>query len=169
MVKKLQQRFNDNLNRHPNVLWSDVLNLLVNKEIMDAINFMEETGGEPDILKMNDNLYVVDFSKETPDRKSLCYDKESRINRKKFPPVSSVLESCEMNSLELIDLEIYSFMQSIEDLDLKTSSWLKTPDDIRILGGAIFAEKRYDKTFVFHNSADSYYSNRGFRSYIKLK
>lgn len=130
--------------------------------------WMDETGGQPTIIKYKGDLLIVDLSKESPNRRNLCYDKDARLSRKKFPPKSSVLELCFEKKVNLVDEDLYRHMQTLKPLDMKTSTWIKTPDTIRKNGGAIFCDCRYDEVFTYHNGADSYYSSRGFRAYIKL-
>lgn len=132
------------------------------------IQYMEETKGEPMILKYQDSYLLVDGSKETPDRRSVCYDKDSRINRKKFPPITSALEECEKHQVFLMTQDIYHHLQLIKPVDLKTSSWILTPEPIRSLGGALFSDRRYNQVFTYHNGADSYYGVRGFRVFVEL-
>lgn len=168
IVSKLKSRFQKNMHRHQDVKWDDVEVKLDNRTIK-VIEEMEKFGGEPDVISYKNQLYIVDFSKETPKpRTSVCYDEEARLARKKFPPETSALALCKTIGFNLMDEELYRYMQSLEPVDLKTSSWLSTPDDIRALGGALFGDNRYQKTFVYHNGADSYYSARGFRGYIIL-
>ena len=169
-LKTLETRFTFNTHRHPSVKWSEVANILsTNPEFLDIIIKMEETGGEIDILFYKDALYVVDFSTESPKgRRSLCYDETARNARKANKPVSSVEAVAKTIGISIVDEEMYQYMQDIEDFDLKTSSWIKTPPTLRSLGGALNAEKRYQRTFIFHNGADSYYASRGFRGYLKI-
>ena len=130
---------------------------------------MEETGGVPDCVELNKILYYIDMSKETPsDRRSLCYDKEARIKRKKFSPQSSVEEMAGTIGIKILDEEMYLNLQNIEPLDLKSSSWIKTNMEIRTLKGTLFGDRRFNRTFIYHNSAESYYKDRGFRGYIIL-
>ena len=165
----LINRFNKNMQRHKNTTW-DMVESYLNENNLKILSEMEETGGEPDCVEYNGRLLYVDMVPESPvKRRSLCYDKESRIARKKFPPVSSVIEEVTSMNVNLVDEEMYLFLQTIEPLDQKTSSWLKTPREVRDLKGAIFGDHRFGRTFVFHNSADSYYKDRGFRSFIELK
>lgn len=143
------------LNTHPNILKTMIK--------------MEETDGEPNIVTYLDALYVVDCSKETPvGRRNLCFDKDARLSRKKFPPVSSAEELALEMGVRIVDVDMYRYMQTLMDIDLKTSSWLETSSSIRKLGGALFGDKRYNETFIYHNGADSYYGVRGFRGYVKL-
>ncbi len=168
IVSQIKTRFQKNMHRHQDVNWDDVKSKL-NDSTIKIIEHMETYGGEPDVISYHNKLYIVDFSKETPKpRTSVCYDEEARLSRKKFPPESSALALCKIIGIELMDEALYRYIQSLEPIDLKTSSWLKTPDDIRSLGGAIFGDNRYQKTFIYHNGADSYYGSRGFRGYIIL-
>lgn len=167
-ISLLEKRFLAHPFRHPDLDFEVVKNKL-NDQLFEIIEKMEETGGEPDVVVFHGEFYIVDFYQEAPLlRVNVCYDKEARLKRKKFPPESSAIEQCEKIGSKLVGEALYRYMQSIEDIDLKTSSWLLTPNDVRRLGGAIFGDKRYDHVFIYHNGADSYYSVRGFRSYIKL-
>lgn len=161
----LKERFTQNMHRHEGIRFDD----LSIDPILDILSKMELSGGEVDVLLYEGVCYYVDFSKETLNRRSLCYDQKARINRKNNPPISSAIEKAQEMGITLLDEAMYKYIQSIEDLDLKTSSWLLTPDSIRRLGGAIFGDKRYQQTFIYHNSADSYYSVRGFRGYIECR
>lgn len=171
LLEFLEERFNKNPNRHKDVSWEEILEIISkNDKILNSLEKMEETKGEPDVFKLDSGLYYIDSSKESPkDRRNLCYDLEARENRKKFPPESSVMESIKEMGIDLVDEEMYKNLQNLEDFDLKTSSWLKTDKELRKLGGAIFGDKRYKRTFIYHNGADSYYSSRGYRGFIKLK
>lgn len=137
-------------------------------EFMSQMIWMDETGGEPTVILYQGDKYVVDFSKESPNRRSLCYDKDARLSRKTFPPKSSVLEVCYEQQVNLVDEKLYRYMQNIKPIDLKTSSWVVTPDRVRNNGGAIFCDCRYGIVFTYHNGANSYYGARGFRSFVKL-
>ena len=135
-----------------------------------AYPILKLVGGEPDVTEINNQITFIDFCKESPKkRRSLCYDKSARVNRKKFPPVSSVCEVCKQWNVNLLTKDDYRSLQNIQEVDLKTSSWLLTPDSIRQHGGAIFGDRRYDTTFIYHNGADSYYASRGFRAKLILK
>lgn len=168
IINLLEKRFHAHPYRHPNLVF-EVLKNKLNDRYFAIIEKMEETGGEPDVIIYNGELYIVDFYQEAPLlRVNMCYDKAAREKRKKFPPESSAMEQCDQIGTKLVDEAMYRYMQSIDNIDLKTSSWLFTPEDIRSLGGALFGDKRYNHTFIYHNGADSYYSVRGFRSFIKL-
>lgn len=168
LFKVLKQRFEKHMHRHQNIKWDDVLTHLSEEHIF-AIYHMELTGGQPDVVCFDDQLFFIDMAKETPkDRRSICYDEKARLERKKFPPKTSALEMAKEMKIEVLDEDMYQKVQHIEDIDLKTSSWLKTPEDIRYLGGALYGDKRYKRTFIYHNGAESYYGVRGFRGYIKI-
>ena len=164
----LEQRFVSMIHRHPNVNFATVYDKLSLEEHRILLE-MENTGGEPDFVLLNDRLFIIDMAKETPKlRRSLCYDQAAREGRKKFPPKSSALEMASEIGITLVDESMYRTLQEIEDLDTKTSSWIYTPPTMRSLGGALFGDKRFQRTFFYHNGADAYYSGRGFRGYIKL-
>ena len=164
----LKQRFEEHMNRHPNLTWEDVEQRLT-AQIRKVIAHMEATGGEPDVVVFKDKMAYVDCCKESPkERRSLCFDEEARRKRKKNPPKSSVQEEAESIGIQLLSIQDYQDLQSLEEYDLKTSSWVATPDSIREKGGAVFMEKRYGTVFLYHNGADSYYASRGFRGYIEI-
>lgn len=164
----LKQRFEEHMNRHPNLTWEDVEQRLT-AQIRKVIANMEATGGEPDVVVFKDKIAYVDCCKESPkERRSLCFDEEARRKRKKNPPRSSVQEEAESIGIQLLSIQDYQDLQSLEEFDLKTSSWVATPDSIREKGGAVFMEKRYGTVFLYHNGADSYYASRGFRGYIEI-
>lgn len=164
----LKQRFEEHMNRHPNLIWEDVEQRLT-AQIRKVIANMEATGGEPDVVVFKDKIAYVDCCKESPkERRSLCFDEEARRKRKKNPPRSSVQEEAESIGIQLLSIQDYQDLQSLEEFDLKTSSWVATPDSIREKGGAVFMEKRYGTVFLYHNGADSYYASRGFRGYIEI-
>ena len=131
---------------------------------------MEETGDEPDVVKFpNGTIAFVDCAKESQKgRRSCCYDKKARTERKKYPPETSAEELAAELGISLLTEEEYGFLQTVMGLDCKTSSWIATPEKIRSLGGAIFADRRFDTVFVYHNGAESYYKSRGFRGKISL-
>lgn len=168
----LETRFNNNMNRHPNHTWTDVLNSLTDKNI-NILSKMEKTGGEVDVVDLNDDpktITFVDCSKETPKpRTSICYDDEALKARKKFPPKDSAINIANNLGIKLLTEEEYYKLQTFGDFDTKTSSWVLTPPEIRALGGAIFCDKRYNTTFTYHNGADSYYAARGFRAKLNIK
>lgn len=171
-IDTLEKRFKANMDRHPSIKWDLVKSyILNNKDLYDAIYAMEETGGEPDLVDLDifKGLVYVDLAKESPaGRRSLCYDKKARESRKENAPASSVEEEIEKMGLKLLSEEKYLALCEIADIDTKSSSWIKTPDDIREAGGALFASRKYGRVFIYHNGADSYYKTRGFRAYIKI-
>ena len=164
----IEQRFVANMHRHPEINFDHVFDKLSLEEHRILLE-MEKTGGEPDFVLLDHELFMIDMAKETPkSRRSLCYDKIAREGRKKFPPVSSASEMAMEIGITLVDESMYRAIQEMEDLDTKTSSWIYTPPAMRSLGGALFGDKRFERTFLYHNGADAYYSGRGFRGYIKL-
>ncbi len=172
-LKTLENRFNKNKKRHPKTNWSDVIKELAkNDKKLLILMKMEETGGEPDVVELEiykNKLLFIDCSPETPKlRVSLCYDKNAWDERKEFKPKSNVIDEVNKIGSELIDEDVYNQLQTLETFDQKTSSWLKTPDSIRKLGGAIFGDFRFGRTFVYHNGAQSYYSGRGYRTMLKF-
>lgn len=173
IIKILKSRFDSNMHRHSDVNWEKLqakLEAMPSK--LRSLYAMESTGGEPDVVKYDNtnNEYVFcDCSAETPKgRRSLCYDREALDARKEFKPENSALDVAAEMGVELLDEEQYRELQQSGKFDTKTSSWLKTPSDIRRLGGAIFAEFRYGNVFVFHNGAQSYYAVRGFRGLLRV-
>jgi len=162
----LKTRFLQNPDRHPGIAWAQVEALLAQKpEAAAAIAWMEQTGGEPDVIGLEaGRLLVADCSPETPaGRVGLCYDAQARIRRKKNPPPDSAQEQAERSGVRLMTEEEYRRLQQLGPVDCKTSSWIATPEPIRALGGALFCERRYGVVFTFHNGADSYYAVRGWR------
>lgn len=169
LLKVLENRFNENMHRHPDVLWKDIIRRLNNNtNNLNTILKMENLGGEPDLVVFKNGKYgYVDFCKESPiKRRGLCYDMAAFVRRKKYKPVGNAVSAANDIGIKLLSTDEYNYMQTLEPFDLKTSSWLETPKEIRTLGGAIFAERRYNKVFTFHNGADSYYASRGFRGII---
>jgi len=172
MIKILKERFEKNMNRHPDIAWDQVeARLRENPEVMEKLRKMEETGGQPDVIGTDENgkFIFCDCSPETPaGRRSLCYDDEALRKRTKNPPASSAMHQANEMGIELLDEELYKRLQQLGQFDLKTSSWIATPEEFRKLGGALFAERRYGRVFFFHNGADSYYSVRGWRGFVCL-
>ena len=171
MIEILKKRFEDNMTRHPGLKWEDV-EARLSEGALEILKNMEETGGEPDTIGVDaetGKLIFCDCSKETPEgRRSLCYDEEALMKRKKNPPSGSAMKQAEDIGVKLMPEELYRRLQEVGEFDLKTSSWIETPVDIRKLGGALFCERRYGAVFTFHNGADSYYSVRGWRGYVLL-
>ncbi len=173
LLTTLQTRFEKHLHRHKGVKWADVQSRLeTNPQALSVLSEMERTGGEPDVVsfaRKSDDVLFVDCSKETPKgRVSVCYDAEALQARKEHKPKHSAVGMAEEIGIELLTEEEYRHLQTFEEFDLKTSSWVKTPDDIRDLGGALFCDRRYGHVFVYHNGAQSYYAARGFRGKLKL-
>ncbi len=163
----LKNRFAANMRRHPGMIWPQVeARLQSNPGALKALAEMEATGGEPDVVVLDEtgNLTFVDCSPESPvGRRSLCYDRPALDARKANKPAGAALELAQTMGVELLDEAQYRALQQLGEFDLKTSSWIKTPDPIRKLGGALFCDRRFDTVFVYHNGAESYYAARGFR------
>jgi len=173
LLSTLQTRFDDNPNRHPNLSWDKVqAKLETNPQKLWSLNEMENTGGEPDVVgqdKKTKDLIFYDCSAETPaGRRNVCYDREAQAGRKKYPPKNNALDMAAAMGVTLLNESEYRHLQTLGEFDLKTSCWIITPPEIRKLGGALFADRRYDHVFVYHNGADSYYSSRGWRGALKV-
>lgn len=165
-IKKiLKERLNNNKYFNQMINFDKYL-IKLNDDLLSKINYMEKTGGMPEMIIYDNKVIIVELSLETPNRRSVCYDKDARLSRKKFPPEESAIEIANKNGLEIVDEKMYNFLQTIKKIDQKTSSWLKTNKDFRKLGGALTGERRYDRVFIYHNGAESYYNNRSFRTYI---
>lgn len=169
----LKTRFEKNPNRHLGFEWSKIQEKLeANPSKLWSLNEMERTEGEPDVVdydKEKDEYIFYDCSTETPKgRRSLCYDKEALEARKEFKPENNVIEMATSMGIELLSETEYRHLQQLGKFDLKTSSWIKTPSEIRKLGGALFADFRYETVFVYHNGAQSYYAVRGFRGSLRV-
>ena len=172
-LKTLKERFTKNMNRHKGIEWSKVeAKLNAHAEKLWTLNEMEKTGGEPDVVefdKKSDEYVFFDCSAESPkDRRNFCYDQEALDSRKTFKPKNSAVNMAKSMGIELLTEEEYRKLQELGEFDTKTSSWLKTPTEIRKLGGAIFGDRRFDTVFVYHNGAESYYSVRGFRGSLRV-
>ena len=173
LLTTLEKRFHQNMHRHPSILWEEVYKKLVLQPSKNwSLHQMEITGGKPDAVEFkekSDNYFFIDCSAESPkERRSLCYDKKGLDARKEFKPKNTAVDLAHEMGVELLDEAQYQFLQSLEEFDLKTSSWLKTPTSIRELGGSIFGDRRFNHAFVYHNGASSYYGGRGFRAILKL-
>src|SRR5512135_1580688 len=169
----LKARFEKNMNRHQGLEWAKVrARLEANAEKLWSLNEMEKTGGEPDVVgqdKKTGEYVFYDCSPESPKgRTSLCYDREALDSRKEHKPKSSATDMAAAMGAELLTEEQYQELQKLGAFDTKSSSWLKTPGDIRKLGGAIFGDRRFGRVFVYHNGAESYYSGRGFRGSLRV-
>jgi len=173
LLKVLKARFEENINRHKGIEWLKVEERLKKyKEKLWSLNEMERTGGDPDVVgydKKTDEYIFYDCSAESPGgRRSLCYDREALEKRKEHKPKSNALDMTAAMGVELLTEEQYRQLQKLGEYDLKTSSWVLTPSDIRKLGGAIFCDRRYNTVFVYHNGAESYYAARGFRASLRV-
>ena len=173
LLKALKARFEKNLNRHKGLDWAKVQARLEAKpEKLWSLNEMERTGGEPDVVgfdKKSGEFIFFDCSPESPKgRVSLCYDREALDSRKEFKPKNSVVDMAAEMGIELLTEEEYFALQKLGEFDTKTSSWIKTPAEIRKLGGALYGDRRYGRVFVGHNGAQSYYAARGFRGSLRV-
>jgi len=173
LVNRLKERFENNMKRHEGLAWAEVqAKLEAQPEKLGSLHAMESTGGEPDVVghdKKTGEIIFYDCSAESPqDRRSLCYDREALDARKKFKPADSALDMAAAMGIEILSEEEYRELQELGEFDTKTSSWVKTPPDIRKLGGALFCDRRYNTVFVYHNGADSYYGARGFRGSLRV-
>lgn len=173
LIRVLKNRFIKDLHRHPLLEWADVeQKLALNDEKLWSLNEMEASGGEPDAVGFDNvtNEYIfMDCSAETPKgRRSLCYDGEALESRKEFKPKTSAVDLATEMGIELLSEDEYRELQKLGEFDLKTSSWVKTPAEIRQLGGAIFCDRRYNHVFTYHNGAESYYAVRGFRGLLRV-
>lgn len=172
LLQTLQDRFEKNTNRHPGISWDQVeAKLMANPKKLYALYLMESSEGEPDVVAYDaktKEYHFFDCSKESPKRRSLCYDQIALDTRKQNKPEGSALEKAKEMGIELLNEEQYRYLQTLGDFDNKTSSWLVTPEAIRKLGGAIFGDFRYNQVFIYHNGAESYYGARGFRGCLKV-
>ncbi len=173
LIKILKIRFDKNPIRHRDIDWNKIQTKLeVNPNKLWSLNEMEITGGEPDVISFDPktNEYIFcDCSMESPKgRRSICYDKEAQESRKEHKPENNAIDMAAIMGVELLTEEQYRELQKLGNFDSKTSSWLKTPIEIRKLGGAIFGDFRYGRVFVYHNGAESYYAARGFRALLKV-
>jgi len=173
LLKTLKARFEKNMSRHKGLDWANVqARLEAHAEKLWSFNEMERTGGEPDVVgqdKKSGEYIFFDCSEQTPaGRCSLCYDREALDSRKEHKPKSSVMDMAAAMGIEILTEDQYLELQKLGEFDTKRSSWIKTPADIRKLGGALYCDRRYGRVFVGHNGADSYYSGRGFRGWLKV-
>ncbi|MEP7196620.1 MAG: DUF4256 domain-containing protein [Saprospiraceae bacterium] len=173
LINTLKLRFEKNKNRHSTIKWESVQSKLEkNKVKLWSLHEMERTGGEPDVIaydKKKDEYFYCDCSVESPKgRRSLCYDREALNSRKENKPKNSAIDFASEMGIEMLTEEQYRNLQQFGDFDLKTSSWVLTPPDIRKLGGAVFCDRRYDTIFLYHNGAESYYAARGFRGSLSV-
>jgi hypothetical protein len=173
LLRALKARFEKNMNRHNGLEWAKVqAKLQANTEKLWSLHEMERTGGEPDVVghdKKTGEYIFYDCSAESPKgRRSVCYDREALEARKEHKPKDSATSMAAAMGIELLTEEQYRELQKLGNFDTKTSSWVKTPSDIRKFGGALFCDRRYGKVFVYHNGAESYYSARGFRGSLRV-
>ena len=173
LLRVLKARFEKNMNRHKGLEWAKVqAKLVANTEKLWSLNEMERTGGEPDVVghdKKTGEYIFCDCSAESPKgRRNVCYDREGQEARKAFKPEDNAIDMGAAMGIELLTEEQYRELQKLGNFDTKTSSWVKTPSDIRKLGGALFADCRYGNVFVYHNSAPSYYGVRAFRGSLRV-
>lgn len=173
LLETLKTRFEKNMDRHKGVKWEKVQEKLeANPDKLWSLNEMEKTGGEPDVVgydQKKNQFQFVDCAPESPKgRRSLCYDREALESRKAHKPANSALDVAAEMGIELLDEDQYRSLQELGKFDTKTSSWLKTPDDVRELGGAIFGDWRFGRVFIYHNGAESYYGARGFRGVLTV-
>ncbi|MEP7266652.1 MAG: DUF4256 domain-containing protein [Saprospiraceae bacterium] len=173
LFNTLKTRFEKNLSRHKGIEWNKVQSRMESKkDKLWSLHEMEATGGEPDVIgfdKKTDEYLFYDCSLESPvGRRSLCYDRKALETRKEFKPKDTAIDMASTMGIELLTEEEYRGLQKLGKFDLKTSSWVKTPVEIRKLGGATFCDRRYDTVFFYHNGADSYYAARGFRGLLRV-
>jgi len=173
LLNTLKARFEKNISRHKGLEWAEVqAKLKMKTEKLWSLNEMERTGGEPDVVgydKKTGEYIFYDCSPESPKgRKSVCYDREALESRKEHKPEDNAIDMAAAIGIELLTEEQYRELQKLGNFDSKTSSWVKTPADIRKLGGALFCDRRYETVFVYHNGAESYYAARGFRGSLRV-
>ncbi|WP_409294944.1 DUF4256 domain-containing protein [Peribacillus sp. SCS-26] len=173
LLRSLKVRFEKNMHRHPEIEWAKVQTRIeADPDKLWSLGEMEETGGEPDVVvfdKKVDGYTFYDCSAESPKgRRSVCYDREALESRKKHKPENNAVDMAADMGIELLTEDQYRKLQKLERFDMKTSSWVQTPESIRKLGGALFCDCRYDTVFVYHNGAESYYAARGFRGLLRV-
>ena len=173
VLKALKARFEKNMNRHQGLEWAKIQTRLeANAEKLWSLSEMERTGGEPDVVghdKKTGEYIFCDCSAESPkDRRSLCYDREALDSRKENKPKDNAIDMAAAMGVELLTEEQYRELQKLGNFDAKTSSWVKTPSNIRKLGGALFCDRRFNTVFLYHNGAESYYAARGFRGSLRV-
>src|SRR5216117_2135658 len=173
LLRALKPRFEKNMNRHKGLAWDKVqAKLEANAEKLWSLNEMERTGGEPDVVghdKKTGEYIFYDCSAESPKgRRSVCYDREALESRKEHKPEDNAIDVAAAMGIELLTEEQYRELQKLGNFDTKTSSWVKTPSEIRRLGGALFCDRRFDTVFVYHNGAESYYAARAFRGSLRV-
>lgn len=173
LIFALKARYEKNMHRHKGIAWAEVqARIESNPKAVKSLRAMEETGGEPDVIgqdKETGHFTFCDCSTESPTgRRSVCYDREALDSRKENKPQSSAVEMAVAIGIDLLTEDQYRELQKLGEFDMKTSSWIKTPSDVRSLGGALFCDRRYGKVFLYHNGAQSYYAARGFRGSLRV-
>ena len=173
LIATLQARFEQNSARHPEMDWEKVhARLEANPEKLRVLSEMERTGGEPDVVGLDERtgeIFFFDCSNETPKgRTSLCYDRAGLESRKEHKPSNNAIDMAEAMGVEILTEEEYHQLQKLGEFDTKTSSWLRTPDETRKLGGALFGDRRYGRVFIYHNGASSYFAARGFCASLRV-
>ncbi len=173
LISTLKARFEKNMNRHKSLEWDKVqAKLEADTEKLYTLNEMERTGGEPDVVGLDektDEYIFYDCSAESPKgRRSVCFDREALDSRKEYKPENNAVDMAAAMGIELLTEEQYRELQKLGEFDTKTSSWVKTPVEIRKRGGALYCDRRYNHVFVYHNGADSYYAVRGFRGSLRV-
>lgn len=173
LLGTLKDRFEKNMGRHGDLEWAEIeARLKENPQRLGSLDQMEKTGGEPDVVgydKKTGEYIFYDCAAESPKgRRSICYDREALDSRKENKPANSALDMAAAMGIEILTEEQYRELQKLGEFDRKTSSWIKTPPEIRKLGGALFCDRRYNTVFVYHNGAESYYAARGFRGSLKV-
>lgn len=173
LLRALEARFELNMRRHSGMKWAQIgAKLRANTEKLRSLHEMEKTGGEPDVIGHDPDTgdyFFCDCSAESPvGRRSLCYDREGLDSRKEHKPENNAIEMAAAMGVAILTEEQYRALQKLGDFDAKTSSWVKTPSDVRELGGALFCDRRYGRVFVYHNGAQSYYASRGFRGSVSV-
>ena len=173
LLRTLERRFKNNMPRHEGIAWAEVrARLESDSDALRSIRQMEATGGEPDVIGRNEETAQVTFcdcSAESPaGRRSLCYDGEALASRKENKPQGSAIETAASMGIDVLTEADYRALQLLGTFDTKTSSWIRTPSDVRALGGALFCDRRYGRVFVYHNGAQSYYAARGFRGLLRV-
>ena len=173
LLQTLKTRFEKNMHRHAGIAWADVhARLEANPDALTSLQAMDATGGEPDVIGRDEasgHFTFCDCAAESPTgRRSTCYDADARESRKENRPENSAVEVASAMGIDLLTEEQYRALQTLGEFDVKTSSWIKTPPDVRALGGALFCDRRYGKVFVYHNGAQSYYAARGFRGSLRV-
>jgi len=173
LLQALKARFDKHMHRHRGIAWADVATRIAsNPAALRSLRAMEATGGEPDVIGRSaktGHVTFCDCSAESPaGRRSVCYDRAALDARKEHKPAGSAVDMAAEMGIDLLTEEQYRDLQKLEEFDTKTSTWIKTPEDVRSLGGALFCDRRYGKVFVYHNGAQSYYAARGFRGLLSV-